>query len=1304
MHIFTSIHNHSEYSNLRFSDSTIKVSRLIDRAVSLGYSGVCLTDHEALSGHVKFLEHYKKQKQDGKLPEGFKVGLGNEIYLVDRDDIWDTNGTLKPGGLYYHFLLVAKDPEGYAQLRELSTRAWEKSYRTGPMERVPTYKAILEEVISANPGHVIASTACLGGELAHRVLTGEDPAPFLKWCKSLFGRDFYLEMQPQMLSGTMPEHDQFTVSRKIAELSEQFQIPYIVTTDTHYLDVEDRLMHHVLLNSDSGTQKERETEAFYQTTYMMSLPKLEKMLCSHLPEDIAKRAIANTEGIYDALEEYDLTHPVIVPVDTHLPDFQVAHLFRDWYDKYPYIKQFAYSEDEQERYFLYLIENGFKANNQPFTDETTGRIDQELATIARISERLEQPLARYYVLVRELIHNILWKYSFVGAARGSVTGFYTAWLTGITQVNPLEYDLPAFRHLHESRPELPDIDTDVESLKRPEIFQAMVEYYGADRVLQTLTYRTLSPKSAVLAACKGLDMSDDISSVIASYVPFERGMHWPLKDCFEGNQDKGRLPVDTLIHAVEASGKKRLKEMMFSLEGLIVGRGIHASSQYVFNQPFIQQNSLMRAPSGVRTTAYNMEESDLLGGLKMDLLVIEALDKMHVMVDMLIADGILEDKGSIKANYDAYVHPSVIDYDDSHMWELVGSAAMPDLFQCDTEVGRQAMGKIRPTTVQQMASANSLMRLMPQEGEESPVDVYVKFKNDISLWYAEMEQWGLTPEEIKILEPLLLPEYGVAAVQESIMQLVMDPHIADFSMRDANVLRKAVAKKKPKLIEEIKEKFYEEGKKIGTSLPMLNYVWQKQISRQLGYSFSLNHTTPYSIVALQEASLVSRFGMLYWGAAVMSVNAGATVQSEQDITRGTDYSKVALAVENLKKKDIRIALPDINRAAFGFHPDSENNEIVFALKAIRGIGDEQAKCIIDRRPYASFENFTAKCGDIVKPSATAQLIKAGAFDKLESRSRYELMVDFYASLETGGTSIKKLTARNLDEILALDMVELSDTERKLWPYIQYARSHVAISGTTAATTWIYVRNQYDNEEFFSKQIYPLLRPDAVKIHTDGYTIVKRSAFDKAAKKRTAEVDAKLFRDPAVLQAVNWKRAQQTVREKHPGNLSSWEMNALLFYDGPHELAGMNPELYHVDDFFDLPEDPVPDETYYGGTKYTYYELTRIVGTVLGKNMNTHEVKLLTLTGLVTVKMYKEMFIEYNRQISAREEKGVQIPMERSWFQRGTKLLFTGFRRGDQFVVRTYRNSVLKNPVALIKGLNNQTGELTLRTRRTDRIC
>ena len=494
-------HGHTEMSNFRNKDCIIRTADYVDKAIEYGLNGCSITDHEALTGHVDFLQRYlflkklrkkyedylqngEKEKARGdpdfkgvinlmeKMPLDFKVGLGNEIYLMSADELQQAKDNYdRDKTKFWHFVLIAKDLEGYQQLKQISSEsAWNNYYRDRGQERVPTVMEEVEEIIGDNKGHLIASTACLGSKLSNLALkyfyNGDMEAKreihsFIKWMIKVFGKEnVFIEIQPcvnikkelrELEDGEIPE--QVKADRGLMTLAKAYELNAQVTCDSHYLRPEHISILDAFLNSDENGKNERETAEFYSSAFLWKPEELRDNLKLFLTEEEVEMAFEGTQKVHDMIEEYNIFHDVIIPEDKHVStNVKIKHLFKSYYKDYEYIRLFAESAHNQDLELLRLIENGFEKFNQDFNEITLSRIDTELGIIWKISEILKQKLSSYYVLVRNIIHEIMWKFSYVGPARGSVTGFYIAFLSEITQVNPLEYGLPEWRHLHEQRP------------------------------------------------------------------------------------------------------------------------------------------------------------------------------------------------------------------------------------------------------------------------------------------------------------------------------------------------------------------------------------------------------------------------------------------------------------------------------------------------------------------------------------------------------------------------------------------------------------------------------------------------------------------------------------------------------------------------------------------------------------------------------------------------------------------------------------------------------------------------------------
>lgn len=442
---------------------------MIRYANEINLKGICLSEHEVLSSHVKFLNHYNKMMKENELDPSFKVGLGNEIYLVDEEDL----DTLKenvanrnPDSKYYHFLLLALNKEGHYQLRQLSSIAWSHMFTSFGMERLPSFKKDLKRIIKK--GDVVASTACAGGLLGQMIIrmskaeTKEEfdhcknkLKVFLDFCIDVFGKEhFYLEMQPST------NEEQIIINKAILGLSEQTGLKYTIATDGHYLTKDDRHAHKTYLQSQGG---EREVDLFYDATYIMSEEEVKEYLISHLTEEEIQKGFDATIDIYDKMEIYDLSQDTIVPLPP-IPVYELSSMLEPAYKTYEYIEKFAHSEHEIDRYFLHLVQEGLiekivkgRKADKDYFHICLDRINTELKEIWLISERIHQRVSAYYALTTDVV-NLMWTEgdSLVGVARGSGAGFFVNFLVGICQLNPIDYDLPHFRHLTAERPELPD--------------------------------------------------------------------------------------------------------------------------------------------------------------------------------------------------------------------------------------------------------------------------------------------------------------------------------------------------------------------------------------------------------------------------------------------------------------------------------------------------------------------------------------------------------------------------------------------------------------------------------------------------------------------------------------------------------------------------------------------------------------------------------------------------------------------------------------------------------------------------------
>lgn len=1311
---FMGNHNHTdEGSNLRMLDCTNKIKPLIDRAIELGYKGLSITDHSSVSVHIKAIQYVKELKEKG---QDFILGLGSEEYLVD--DIEDTVNNYQGGVTkFWHFIFIAKDKIGYEQLRRIDSTAWDNSFMTGKMRRTPIDKKQVEEIIGDDKGHLLVQTACLGSQLAHFVLnylenqTNENKQrihEFITWIINTFGKEnVALEIQPSR------QEDQIKYNKFLIMLSEAYELKIIITNDTHYLRKEDRPVHEAFIKSRDAI--DREVGEFYATTYLMSIEEMWDYTKDYIDENKFKEIINNSYEFTKDIEFIDMQHTTIIPErDLSNEVFEVKHIFKDWYDECKGIKDFAYSPYIQDKYLLYMVEVGFLEKKEEFNETNIKRIDWELTELWKVSEALNDRMSAYYNLV-DYIVDLCWTIGFVGISRGSVTGYYTMYLIDIHQMNPIKWNLPAYRHLNSSRVSFPDVDLDTSAKNRPKIIQKLKDVFGVDNILNICTFKTETAKSAVKTACRGLGISNDEADYLASLIVSERGKLWTIHDCLYGNKEKNRKPNKDFVFEIESLSNKYNVNLQYTIEmieGLVSGLSSHASGIYIFKNGYIKQNSKMKTPRGDSVTAWEMSDSDYCGGLKYDSLTTECQDKLEVcLLNYLPKYNKIENQGTIRATYNKYLHPDVLNYDNQQMWDECSNGQIIDLFQFITPVGGACIRKVKPHNLEEMASANSLMRISVKD-EEQPIDKFLRYKKNISLWYDELKKYGITKEnEIKALEKVLLPCYGVCSTQEDIMELSMDENISNFTLVDADKMRKTVAKKRDEDVAELKKKFFNHVKDNGNSENIANYVWEQCIKPQLAYSFSRNHVKPYSAEALQEMNLYHFYPNVYWNCSALAVNAGVSDELEDINTedeevylddddkkkKGTKYGKIAKAIYRSINFGVNVLPPNINKSDISFTPIEETNEILFGLGGIAKVNSEISKQIIDNRPYANFKDFYDKnCykGSPITKTVVINLIKSGAFTETDPN-----IINTMKWLCVYENPAKEsLTASNLDKAIEYK-VNLPQDLVRAYRFKKYVinKNFFYCNDPKFKSKKHYIVEPNFARPYFEKKYIDLLEEEKDYYYDNDNLIVIDKSLEKAMKQ---EMDTlkEILKNKNIVDEYNkkmWNKEYIDMVKKE--DINKWSFDSISFYaNGKHELDGVNLQDYNISHFSDLPEEPQFIEKSYGKRKWKQYDISRICGTVLDRNDNNHLVDILTPDNeVVTLNIPQAQYGYYKQTITIGEEK------DENYLKRGNIILVSGYRRNDAFFVKNYKNSVFQHSVVLVKNITEDK-KLELQLERLDK--
>ena len=827
-----SLHNHTQYSNARLRDCIIKETDLLSYAVELGHEVVAITDHESVMNAVKVEKAYKKIKE--KNPD-FKVIFGNEIYLC-RNGLNNEN-FVAGQDKYYHFILLARDAEGHKQIREISTRAWMRSYMARGMRRVPTYYQDLVEIIHSNPGHVIGCTACLGGALGMQLLKYKETksdelyGKIQQWCDQMewiFGADnFYLELQPS------ESHEQTYVNRMLIDLAKNFHYRYIISTDSHYLKKEDAIIHAAYLNAQDG---DREVASFYATTYMMDTEELESHM--DLTPDELEEAYSNIRQIAAMCEDYSLQKPLKIP-ELKWKEHKDRELEYIYYAEMPMLETFAKSEHAADRALVKAIIDGIESHPDLQNQRAYDEINMNLEMTWVSSNVNNARWSAYYLNLQKIIDTCWGAGSIVGPGRGSGVGFILLYVLGITQINPLRETTKCFawRFLNPERVSVLDVDFDIEGGRRADVLNAFRKEYGNDRVANVATFRTEKSKSAILTAARGLGIDVDIAQYIASLSPADRGQLRTLDQCMYGDEQNDWPPIKQFVFEM-TENYPELWEVARKVEGLVCGTGIHAGGVIFVDAPFTESTALMRAPDGTICTQFDLHDCEDCSLIKYDALSVEAMDKIHNCLDLLCDYGYIDRKDTLKETYESVLGVYNLERTDPKMWEMVWNHEIQALFQMEKQSGIQGIATLKPTSVDDLAILNSTIRLMAQEkGGEMPTDKLARFKNDPREWDRELEMWGLGRKEKEILEPVLGMSYGLCIAQEQFMELVQLPELGGFTLTWADKLRKSIAKKNPADYDKLTKEFYEETNKKGINQRLAHYVWDVLIAMSKGYGF-----------------------------------------------------------------------------------------------------------------------------------------------------------------------------------------------------------------------------------------------------------------------------------------------------------------------------------------------------------------------------------------------------------------------------------------------------------------------------------
>lgn len=886
---FTHLHVHTEYSLL---DGSNKIKEYVKRVKELGMTSAAITDHGVMYGVIDF---YKEC-----LANDIHPVLGCEVYVApnSRFDKEATGGDER----YNHLVLLAENNTGYDNLMKIVSRGFTEGYYYKP--RVD--KELLREYHEG----IIALSACLAGEVPRYITKGfiDEAKKIALEYKELFGEgNYYLELQDHGIA------DQQRVNMALIQMSKELNIPLVCTNDVHYTYADDVKPHDILLCLQTGKKLTDTDRMRYEGgQYYVKSEEEMNMLFPY-----ALEAIENTQKIADRCQvniEFGVTK---------LPHFEVPK----GYDSWTYLNKLC-TDGVKERYG----DENAMAGDTGLTYRQ--RLDYELEVIKNMG------YVDYFLIVWDFINYAKENNIMVGPGRGSAAGSIVSYALKITNIDPIRYNLLFERFLNPERVSMPDIDIDFCYERRQEVIDYVSRKYGAEKVVQIVTFGTMAAKNAIRDVGRVMDLPYGVVDQIAKMIPNE--MNITIAKALSMNPELSRVyNDDSDIH--------ELIDMSMRLEGLPRHTSMHAAGVVICSRPAEELVPLSRGADGSITTQFVMTTIEELGLLKMDFL---GLRTLTVIQD---ACKLIEESSGIKIDIDN------IDYDDKKVLALIGTGKTDGVFQLESAGMKSFMKELKPQNLEDVIAGISLYRPGPMDF----IPEYISGKNSGNITY-------LTPE----LEPILAPTYGCIVYQEQVMQIVRD--LGGYTLGRSDLVRRAMSKKKQSVMEKERANFVygneEENVpgcvKKGISNEVASTIYDRMMDFAK-YAFNKSHAACYAVVAYQTAYLKYYYPVEFMAALMTSVIDNS--------------AKVANYIMVTKNMGIKILPPDINKGIRGFSVD--NGAIRYSLSAIKSVGGPVIDSIVEERnlrgPYTNLKDFITRVAQRdVNKKAMENFIKAGAFDSL----------------------------------------------------------------------------------------------------------------------------------------------------------------------------------------------------------------------------------------------------------------------------------------------------------------------------------
>ena len=1000
MQDFVHLHVHTQYSIL---DGQASISRLVDKAMANGMKGIAITDHGDMFGIKEFFNYVNKKNggtngeikdlkkkvaalESGKVesenPEAdiaackeqievakkklFKPIIGCEMYVA-RNRLTDKNGKPDQGG--YHLIVLAKNLKGYHNLIKLVSKAWTQGFYMRPR----TDRAELEKY---HEGLIVCS-ACLGGEVPRRITAGQfaEAEEAIQWYKNLFGEDYYLELQRHKATVPRANHETYklqeVVNKKLIEYARKYDIKLVCTNDVHFVDEENAEAHDRLICLSTSKDLDDPNRMLYTKQEWMKTREEMNAIFSDVPE-----ALVNTCEVCDKVEFYSIDHAPIMPTFSIPEEFGTEEEYRKRYSEKDLFDEFTQDENGNvvmseadakakierlggyEKLYRIKLEADYLAKlayegarrryGADLTDEVKERIKFEL----HIMKTMGFP--GYFLIVQDFIAAARNQLDVsVGPGRGSAAGSAVAYCLGITQIDPIKYDLLFERFLNPDRISLPDIDVDFDDDGRGRVLNWVTEKYGQEKVAHIITYGTMATKLAIKDVARvqklPLSESDRLCKLIPDKIP-DKKLNLPNAIAYVPELQAAEVSSDPVLRDTIKYAKM--------LEGNVRNTGVHACGTIICRDDITDWVPVSTADDKetgekMLVTQYEGSVIEETGLIKMDFLGLKTLSIIKEAIE-----NIRHSKG-IELNIDE------IPIDDPATYQLYGEGQTIGTFQFESAGMQKYLRELEPSTFEDLIAMNALYR-------PGPMDYIPDFID---------RKHGRKPIEydIPIMEKYLKDTYGITVYQEQVM--LLSRLLADFTRGESDALRKAMGKKLRDKLDHMKPKFIEGGKKNGHDPKTLEKIWADW-EKFASYAFNKSHATCYSWVAYQTAYLKANYPSEYM-AATMSRNV-------------SNITEITKLMDECKAMGIRVLGPDVNESSMKFSVNYHGN-IRFGLGAIKGVGESAVQSIlVEREKNGVFKNIFDFVQRVNLSACNRKNIEnlalAGGFDSFSGIKREDFFV------------------------------------------------------------------------------------------------------------------------------------------------------------------------------------------------------------------------------------------------------------------------------------------------------------------------